>query len=121
MFLLLRGSVDVCSADFERIYATLDQGACFGEIGILFSMPRTATVIARTKCVVASLTVERVAAILPRYPAVEQMLRFEAQERLARLQKCKQVAHRRPSIECQVVSFNGMSARELLKKASLLV
>ncbi|CAO3599196.1 unnamed protein product [Absidia cylindrospora] len=46
MFFLLRGEVEVCSADFERIYATLPQGSCFGEIGILYAMPRTATVVA---------------------------------------------------------------------------
>jgi F-box/leucine-rich repeat protein 7 len=89
MFFLLKGSVDVCSADFERIYANLPQGSCFGEIGILYSMPRTATVIARSRCIVASLTAEEVNNILPHYPEVERMLRFEAEERLAVLNKSK--------------------------------
>lgn len=89
MFFILRGSVDVCSPDSERIYATLRRGACFGEIGILYSMPRTATVMARTATTVGVLTADKVAALLPAYPDVEQVLRFEAQERLALLQKTK--------------------------------
>ncbi|GAN11538.1 conserved hypothetical protein [Mucor ambiguus] len=92
MFFLLRGSVDVCSADFERIYATLPKGSCFGEIGILYSMPRTATVIASTKCIVAALTAEEVNTILPLYPEVEKMLRFEAEERLTMLSKSKNLS-----------------------------
>ncbi|KAI9261422.1 hypothetical protein BDA99DRAFT_464372 [Phascolomyces articulosus] len=87
MFLLLRGKVNVCSADFERIYATLDPGTFFGEIGLLYAIPRTATVIAATQCTVAVLTAEAVSVILPDYPAVERILRFEAQERMAMLDK----------------------------------
>ncbi|KAI9303865.1 hypothetical protein BJ944DRAFT_250339 [Cunninghamella echinulata] len=87
MFFLLKGQVEVCSADFERIFATLPQGSCFGEIGILYSMPRTATVIACTKCIVAALTSEQVHALLPLYPDVEKIIRFEAEERLSMTKK----------------------------------
>lgn len=119
MFLLLRGSVDVCSADFERLYATLDQGTCFGEIGILYSIPRTATVVAKSKCTVAVLTAEKVASILPDYPEVEQILRNEAQERLAMLNKCpNEPTTRRSSM---IASFDATSARNHLQKVSLLL
>ncbi|KAJ8655720.1 hypothetical protein O0I10_008605 [Lichtheimia ornata] len=117
MFLLLRGSVDVCSADFERLYATLDQGTCFGEIGILYSIPRTATVVAKSKCTVAVLTAEKVASILPDYPEVEQILRNEAQERLAMLNKCpNEPTTRRSSM---IASFDATSARNHLQKVAL--
>lgn len=119
MFFLLRGSVDVCSADFERIYATLPKGSCFGEIGILYSMPRTATVIASTKCIVAALTSEEVNTILPQYPEVEKMLRFEAEERLALLNKSKNLnseskINSKPLTEHNVQDFTG--TRNLLQK-----
>ncbi|CEI85618.1 hypothetical protein RMCBS344292_00077 [Rhizopus microsporus] len=119
MFFLLRGSVDVCSADFERIYANLSQGSCFGEIGILYSMPRTATVIARTKCIVASLTAEEVNNLLPQYPEVEKMLRFEAEERLAVLNKSKNLGVKekvslKPMTERNIEDFTGI--RQLLQK-----
>ncbi|CEP12872.1 hypothetical protein [Parasitella parasitica] len=107
MFFLLRGSVDVCSADFERIYATLPKGSCFGEIGILYSMPRTATVIASTKCIVAALTAEEVRAILPMYPEVEKMLRFEAEERLTMLKKSKNLS------EADKVSYKPLTERNI--------
>lgn len=122
MFFLLRGSVDVCSADFERIYATLPKGSCFGEIGILYSMPRTATVIASTKCIVAALTADEVKTILPLYPEVEKMLRFEAEERLSMLKKSKNLS------EADKVSYKPLterniedlaSVRNLLQKVSL--
>ncbi|OAD05892.1 hypothetical protein MUCCIDRAFT_138692 [Mucor lusitanicus CBS 277.49] len=119
MFFLLRGSVDVCSADFERIYATLPKGSCFGEIGILYSMPRTATVIASTKCIVAALTADEVKTILPLYPEVEKMLRFEAEERLTMLNKSKnlsvsdKVSHK-PLTERNIEDLT--SARNLLQK-----
>ncbi|KAI8086746.1 uncharacterized protein BX664DRAFT_336658 [Halteromyces radiatus] len=90
MFFLLRGQVEVCSADFERIYATLPQGSCFGEIGILYSMPRTATVVASTKCTVAALTADQVHTLLPQFPDVEKIIRFEAEERLCIMSKSDQ-------------------------------
>ncbi|KAI9245637.1 hypothetical protein BY458DRAFT_528611 [Sporodiniella umbellata] len=119
MFFLLRGSVDVCSADFERIYANLPQGSCFGEIGILYSMPRTATVIARSKCIVSSLTADEVGRILPSYPEVEKVLRFEAEERLDVLHKSKNLKVNekfslKPVTERNVEEFSG--TRQLLHK-----
>jgi F-box/leucine-rich repeat protein 7 len=87
LFFLLRGSVHVCSRDNECIFAELHQGSFFGEIGILFSIPRTATIMAATKCFVACLTAETLQSILPKYPQVEKVIRFEAEERLAMLQK----------------------------------
>ncbi|KAJ2963737.1 hypothetical protein NQZ79_g1248 [Umbelopsis isabellina] len=87
MFFLLRGVVHVCSRDNECIFATLHQGSFFGEIGILFSIPRTANIIADTKCCVACLTAETLQSILPQYPQVEKVIRFEAEERLSMLHK----------------------------------
>ncbi|OZJ03062.1 hypothetical protein BZG36_03781 [Bifiguratus adelaidae] len=87
LFLLLRGTVRVCSQDGESVYAELDQGNFFGEIGILFSVKRTASVIAKTKCLTATFTAEDLQCILPNYPEVEKILRYEAEERWAMLQK----------------------------------
>ncbi|KAI9484880.1 hypothetical protein BDB00DRAFT_852981 [Zychaea mexicana] len=118
MFLLLRGSVNVCSADFERIYATLEGGACFGEIGLLYAIPRTATVMAATPCTVAVLTAEAVSAILPDYPAVERILRFEAQERMSMLNKSKKEAECNRRSSGAVDFFVTSSAYSFLTKVS---
>ena len=89
MYWLVRGAVAVTSRDGESTYAELKPGAFFGEIGILMDRPRTATVIARTKCLLVVLKKEDLRKILPAYPEVEQAIRDEALERLTILEKKK--------------------------------
>ncbi|KAH8423218.1 cyclic nucleotide-binding domain protein [Aspergillus melleus] len=89
IYWLVRGAVSVTSRDGESIYAELESGAFFGEIGVLMDRPRTATIIARTRCLLVVLTKEDFRNILPRFPTVEQAIREEAQERLMILEKKK--------------------------------
>lgn len=86
---LVRGAVSVTSRDGESIYAELEPGAFFGEIGVLMDRPRTATIVARSRCLLVVLTKEDFRRILPRFPEVEQAIRDEAQERLMILEKKK--------------------------------
>ncbi|KAK4096979.1 hypothetical protein N658DRAFT_489553 [Parathielavia hyrcaniae] len=90
MYWLVRGIVAVTSRDGEAVYAELKPGAFFGEIGVLMDMPRTATIVARTKCLLVVLKKEDLQAELPKYPDMENAIREEAQERLAILQKKRQ-------------------------------
>ncbi|KAJ5574325.1 uncharacterized protein N7459_008752 [Penicillium hispanicum] len=89
IYWLVRGAVSVTSRDGESIYAELKPGAFFGEIGVLMDRPRTATIIARTRCMLVVLTKEDFRNILPRFPTVERAIREEAQERLMILEKKK--------------------------------
>lgn len=89
IYWLVRGAVSVTSRDGESIYAELKPGAFFGEIGVLMDRPRTATIVARTRCMLVVLTKEDFRNILPRFPEVEQAIREEAQERLMILEKKK--------------------------------
>jgi F-box and leucine-rich repeat protein 7 len=89
MYWLVRGAVAVTSRDGESTYAELKPGAFFGEIGILMERPRTATVVARTRCMVVVLKKEDLKKILPKYPDVERAIREEALERLTQLEKKK--------------------------------
>ncbi|KAF7592715.1 hypothetical protein BBP40_012546 [Aspergillus hancockii] len=89
IYWLVRGAVSVTSRDGESIYADLEPGAFFGEIGVLMDRTRTATIIARTRCLLVVLTKEDFRKILPRFPDVEQAIRDEAQERLMLLEKKK--------------------------------
>jgi F-box and leucine-rich repeat protein 7 len=89
MYWLVRGAVAVTSRDGESTYAELKPGAFFGEIGILMDRPRTATVIARSRCLLVVLKKEDLRKILPKYREVEQAIRDEALERLAILEKKK--------------------------------
>ena len=89
MYWVVRGAVAVTSRDGESTYAELKPGAFFGEIGILMDRPRTATVIARTRCLLLALKKEDLGTVLPSYPEVERAIREEAQERLTILEKKK--------------------------------
>ena len=89
MYCLVRGAVAVTSRDGESNFAELKPGAFFGEIGILWERPRTATIIAKTRCLLVSLKKEDLQKILPRYPDVERAIREEAQERLTILERKK--------------------------------
>ncbi|RKF53622.1 cyclic nucleotide-binding domain-containing protein [Golovinomyces cichoracearum] len=87
MYWLVRGAVAVISRDGEATYAELKPGAFFGEIGILMDVPRTATIIARTKCLLLVLKKEDLKAELPKFPDMEKAIIEEAQERLTILNK----------------------------------
>jgi len=90
MYWLVRGIVAVTSRDGEAVYAELKPGAFFGEIGVLMNVPRTATIVAKTKCLLLVLKKEDLHAELPRYPDMEKTIRQEAEERLSILQKKRQ-------------------------------
>lgn len=92
MYWILRGSVGIVSLDAESVHAELGPGAFFGEIGILFDRPRTASVQTRSKCLFLVLTADALNDVLPDYPDIEQLIRDEAQERLAVLEKNKKIS-----------------------------
>jgi len=104
MYWLVRGAVAVTSRDGESTYAELKPGAFFGEIGILMSIPRTATIIARTKCLLVVLKKEDLQKELPNFPEVERAIRDEAAERLSILKRKKQeklaFSQNEPSVTC---------------------
>ncbi|EQL02290.1 cyclic nucleotide-binding domain-containing protein [Ophiocordyceps sinensis CO18] len=89
MYWLVRGVVAVTSRDGEAVYAELKPGAFFGEIGVLMDMPRTATIVARTKCLLLVLKKEDLQLVMPGFPEMEQAIMEEAQERLNLLKKNK--------------------------------
>lgn len=88
------------SRDGESTYAELKPGAFFGEIGILMSIPRTATIVARTKCLLVVLKKEDLVKELPGFPDVERAIRDEASERLSILNRKKQekLASKEPKV-----------------------
>lgn len=87
MFWILKGTVGVTSTDGDSVYAKLSPGSFFGEIGILFNRPRTATVVAKCRVLVGVLTADALNDVLRFYPVVERRIRDEAQERLAMQEK----------------------------------
>jgi F-box/leucine-rich repeat protein 7 len=113
MYWLVRGVVAVTSRDGEATYAELKPGAFFGEIGILMDVPRTATIIARTKCLLVVLKKEDLRAELPKFPEMEKAIREEAQERLTILNKKRRESGFGPTISTTLPSRGGKKmARE---------
>ena len=53
LFVLLKGNVQVVSESYEAVLAELGPGMIFGEIGALFGVPRTASVISKSNGLVA--------------------------------------------------------------------
>ncbi len=85
MYFISRGSVDVMSADEQTIYATLREGQFFGEIALLLSTPRNATIKAREYCDLYRLDKETFDRVLKRYPEFAETIYEMADKRRAEI------------------------------------
>ncbi len=112
MYWLVRGAVAVTSRDGEATYAELRPGAFFGEIGILMDVPRTATIIARTKCLLVVLKKEDLRTELPNFPEMEKAIMEEAQERLTILNKKRKESGWGPKLVSTSLPSRSSKARE---------
>ena len=78
MFLICRGEVEVIDGA-GQVIAVLSDGDCFGEVALVFSEPRTATVRAKTLCDLFVLEKSNFVRILQDHPqftaAIEQIAR----------------------------------------------
>jgi voltage-gated potassium channel len=83
MYFISQGSVDVLSADEKTVYATLTAGQFFGEISLLLSMPRTATIRAREYCDLYRLDKENFDRVIQRYPDFAERINELAEKRQA--------------------------------------
>ncbi len=81
MYFISRGTVDVVSEDESVIYATLGTGSFFGEIALLLSAPRNATIKARDYCDCYSLDKDTFDHILVRFPRFAERIREMAEKR----------------------------------------
>jgi glucose-6-phosphate 1-dehydrogenase len=67
MYLVIRGQVEVIAGD-GRVLSTLGDGSFFGEIGLLLSQPRTASIRATTYCDTFVLNRQDFVKVLRDYP-----------------------------------------------------
>lgn len=81
MYFISRGAVDVVSEDESVVYATLQEGAFFGEIALLLSSPRNATIKAREYCDLYSLDKRTFEKILEKYPDFAKEVAKMAEQR----------------------------------------
>lgn len=80
MYFISRGNVEIISSD-EHILNTLHEGDFFGEIALLFSQPRTASVRATDYCDLYSLDKDTFDRILTHYPDFAAHIRQMAEAR----------------------------------------
>lgn len=85
MFFISKGSVDVVSEDGKITYATLSSGQFFGEIALLLSSPRTASIRTNSYCDLYRLHKDTFEKVLERYPDFEEEIKALAEKRKAEL------------------------------------
>lgn len=85
MFFISSGTVDVLAGPERQQVATLGEGAFFGEIALLFSTLRTATVRSRDYCDLYRLDRDTFTRILGGYPDFADYIKKAAEERRSRL------------------------------------
>ena len=81
--------MDVVSKDESTVYATLGSGTFFGEIALLLSTPRTATIKAREYCDLYRLDKETFDAVVSRYPDFAARIQELAEKRRLELERSK--------------------------------
>jgi len=81
MYFISRGKVEIVSEDGKTVYATLSDGAFFGEIALLFSSERTASVRAAEYCDLYTLDKFTFDNVLAKFPDVAQQVHAMAEER----------------------------------------
>ena len=87
MYFISRGEVRVLSADESIQYASLGAGQFFGEISLLLSMPRTATIQALNFCDLYRLDKLQFDRVIERYPAFKESIRELAERRRQEIMK----------------------------------
>lgn len=81
MFFVQRGTVEVLDSDEKTVRAVLTEGDYFGEIALIESVHRTATIRARDYCDLYSLHKNEFEMVLHKYPDFEATLRTTVAER----------------------------------------
>lgn len=99
MYFISRGSVEVLSPDESTVYATLDTGKFFGEISLLLSMPRTATIKAIEYCDLFCLDKITFDRIIERYPLFQESMQTLAEKRKQEIETLRKQREEKPEKE----------------------
>jgi len=85
MFFIIKGDVDIIDAN-NRTFAQGHAGEFFGELGLIYTIPRTASVKAATDVELCMLSKDDFDALRSKVPAIEIEVRRLAMQRLSRFQ-----------------------------------
>lgn len=81
MYFISRGTVEIIAADGHTVVTTLTGGEFFGEVALLFSQPRNASVRAVDYCDLYTLDKDAFDQVLVRYPDFAAHIKQEAEKR----------------------------------------
>ncbi len=81
MFFISRGKVEIVSEDGATVFATLSDGSFFGEIALLFSSERTASVRAKDYCDLYTLDKFTFDNVLAKFPEIARQVHAMAEKR----------------------------------------
>jgi CRP-like cAMP-binding protein len=87
MFFIQQGVVEVVSEDGRVVFASMRDGEFFGEISLVFSCPRTASIRTATHCDMFVLSKTDLDQVLKSFPEIREQVRSEAEERFALVRK----------------------------------
>ena len=80
MFFIIDGLAAVVSEDMKTTYAELANNAFFGEVGLLFEITRTATVIAKSSATLLEISKDAFRNVLVQHPTLKSQLFSAAEE-----------------------------------------
>jgi hypothetical protein len=81
MYFISRGTVEIIAPDGSTVLTTLTDGQFFGELALLFSQPRTASVRSVDYCDLYTLDKDTFDHVLTRYPEFAAQIKEEAGRR----------------------------------------
>ncbi|XP_074616516.1 uncharacterized protein LOC141875947 [Acropora palmata] len=81
MFFIHRGRAEILCEDDKEVLVTLSEGQLFGEVSMVYNLPRSASVRAATPCVVFLLDRRDLNKVLKHYPTVAQQLYLAVERR----------------------------------------
>ena len=74
-YFVKKGKIEVISSDNNTRIAILEEGAYFGEIGLLFGGKRTVTVKALSNCILSCLNKDKFDIIMDNFPDQKNFLK----------------------------------------------
>jgi len=85
MFIVQSGAVEYFDSNFRKI-GSGEKGSCFGELSLVYSIPRTATVIAKTDVTLNVLEKEDFENLRSTYPTIDDTIKAIAEKRFYKFQ-----------------------------------
>ncbi|KAF9195973.1 hypothetical protein BGZ50_002775 [Haplosporangium sp. Z 11] len=81
MFYVLRGAVKVVSHDNEATYYEIKENNFFGDVGVLYRVPRSMDVLAKNRCTIAILSGDDLIKVMEQSSEMAKAIGYQSQER----------------------------------------